>query len=53
MTGTTYTTDAISLPEVNTPAIANATSVRVYFKSTAAGKAQVDEATLSVSYRLA
>jgi len=53
VTGTAYTTDAISLPEVNTVAIANATSVRVYFRSTPAGKAQVDEATLSVSYRLA
>ena len=53
MTGTTFTTDAISLPEVNTAAIANATSVRVYFQSTAAGKAQLGATTLSVSYRLA
>lgn len=52
VTGTTFHTDSISLPEVNTPAIANATSVRIYFRSQTAGKAQLGATTLSVSYRL-
>ena len=53
VTGTTFASDVISLPEVNTAAIANATSVRIYYRSTAAGKAQLGATTLSVSYRLA
>jgi hypothetical protein len=48
----TYTTDSVSIPEVNTPARANSLSVRIYYSVTGSGTrtTQHDLVRLSVTY---
>jgi hypothetical protein len=51
-TGSSYTTDSITLSEVNTPARANTLVVRLYYRSTSGGsrRTQHDRVQLSVDY---
>jgi hypothetical protein len=48
----TYQTDTVSLPEVNTGARLNSLKVRVYFSSSGLAAAQLDLAQLSETYAL-
>ncbi len=50
--GSGYVTDAVSLPEVDTAAEANALTVRVYLRDSAGARSQVNLATLTVNYSL-
>ncbi|MFL5781785.1 MAG: hypothetical protein ACJ760_10775 [Thermoleophilaceae bacterium] len=48
----TYQQDSITLPEINTPALANGALVKVYFRvSSSATKTDHDLATLTVNYQ--
>jgi fibronectin-binding autotransporter adhesin len=51
-TGTSFHTDVISLPEVNTAARANALSIRLIIWSSGGGRSQHSQANLSVDYHL-
>jgi hypothetical protein len=49
---TTYVTDAVSLPEVNTVALANSVTVKMYFKVSPGKPSQQDVVTLGINYSL-
>jgi hypothetical protein len=49
---TNYVTDVVSVPEVSTPAIANAVVLKVYMKNSGSRKASFDLVQLDVNYYL-
>ena len=49
---TTFVTDSISLPEVNTVALANAVTVKMYFKVSSGKPSQQDVVTLGLNWSL-
>jgi hypothetical protein len=49
---TNYVTDVVSVPEVSTPAIANAVVLEVYMKNSGSRKASFDLVQLDVNYYL-
>jgi hypothetical protein len=49
---TTFATDVVSLPEVNTAAAANNIVVKLYVRSSATGKSRHDDATIALNYSL-
>jgi VCBS repeat-containing protein len=49
----TFVTDTISLPEVNTPARADALTVRLYVWNSTGGRSEHSQATIGVTYWLA
>jgi hypothetical protein len=46
----TYRTDTVSLPEINSVARANAVVLRVYVRSTTGNRSEHDQAVLTVDY---
>ena len=50
--GTTFATDSVSLPEVNSASRANTVRIRVYVRNSVAGKSEHSLATLGVTYWL-
>jgi hypothetical protein len=49
---TSFVTDSISLPEINTPARANALTIRLFVRNSAGGQSQHATANLGVTYYL-
>jgi len=49
---TTYVTDTVSVPEVSTPAIANAVVIKVYMKNSGARRVRFDLVQLDLNYYL-
>ncbi len=47
-----YVSDAVALPEIDSPAKANALTVRVYMRDSAGARSQINLATLAVDYYL-
>jgi VCBS repeat-containing protein len=50
--GTTYVTDTVALPEINTAARANAITVRLFVRNSAGGQSEHATASLGVTYYL-
>ncbi len=50
--GTTYVTDTVALPEVNSVARANSLTLRLFVRNSASGKSEHSMATLGVDYWL-
>ena len=46
----TWVTDTVSLPEVNTPALANGLIIRLYVRNNAGEESQHDLAQLNITY---
>ena len=50
--GTSYVTDTVALPEINTVARANSAKIRLYVRNSATGRSEHSLATLGVTYWL-